>query len=59
MVLGSTQVLIEMNTINLPGGKGWPALKVNNLIAICEPTVKTVGASTSHNRMVLHGLLQG
>jgi hypothetical protein len=26
-----------MSTRNLPGGKLWPALKADNLIAICEP----------------------
>jgi hypothetical protein len=39
MTLGSTQPLTEMNTRNLPGGKGRPALEVDNLAAICEPTV--------------------
>jgi hypothetical protein len=39
MALGSTQPLTEMSTRNLPGGKGRPALKVGNLIAICEPIV--------------------
>jgi hypothetical protein len=34
--------------------------KANNLTAICEPAVyKNVEASTSHNPMGLHGLLQG
>jgi hypothetical protein len=39
MVLGSTQALTEMSTRNLPGGKGRPARKADNLTAICEPTV--------------------
>jgi hypothetical protein len=39
MVLGSTELLTEMNTRNLPGGKGWPLRKVDNLSAICEPIV--------------------
>jgi hypothetical protein len=39
MDLGSTQPLIEMNTRNLPGGKGRPACKNDNLTAICEPIV--------------------
>jgi hypothetical protein len=39
MVLGSTQPLTEMSTRNLPGGKGRPARKADNLTAICEPTV--------------------
>jgi hypothetical protein len=36
---GSTQPLSEMNTKNLPGVKGWPARKADNLIAICEPII--------------------
>jgi hypothetical protein len=36
VALGSTQPLIEMNTRNLPGGKGRPAHKAENLTAICE-----------------------
>jgi hypothetical protein len=39
MTLGSTQPLTEMSTRNLPGSKGWPALKADNLTAICEPIV--------------------
>jgi hypothetical protein len=39
MALGSTQSLTEMSTRNLPGGKGSPARKADNLTAICEPTV--------------------
>jgi hypothetical protein len=37
MALGSTQPLTEMNTRNLPGGKGRPARKADNLKAVCEP----------------------
>jgi hypothetical protein len=60
MIPGSTQPLTEMNSRNLPVGKGWPARKADNLTAIYEPFVyKNVGASTSHNHMDLHGLLQG
>jgi hypothetical protein len=40
MAPGSTQPLTEMSTRNLPGGKGRPARGADNLIAICEPTVK-------------------
>jgi hypothetical protein len=40
MALGSTQPLTEMSTRNLPGGKGLPACKADNLTAICEPTVR-------------------
>jgi hypothetical protein len=39
MVLGSTQPLTEMSTRNLPGGKGRPARKADNLTAVCEPIV--------------------
>jgi hypothetical protein len=39
MALGSIQPLTEMSTRNLPGGKGWPARKADNLITICEPIV--------------------
>jgi hypothetical protein len=35
MALGSTQPLTEVNTRNLPGGKGRPARKTDNLTAIC------------------------
>jgi hypothetical protein len=39
MALGSTQPLTEMNTSNLPGGKGRPVPKADNLTVICEPVV--------------------
>jgi hypothetical protein len=39
MALGSTQLVTEMSTRNLHGGKGWPARKAENLTAICEPIV--------------------
>jgi hypothetical protein len=39
MALGWTQPLTEMGTWNLPGGKARPAHKVDNLTAICEPSV--------------------
>jgi hypothetical protein len=29
----------EMSTRNLPGGKGQPARKADNLTAICEPII--------------------
>jgi hypothetical protein len=49
-----------MSTRNLSGGKRRPAREADNLTAICEPIVlENVGASTSHNLMDLHGLLQG
>jgi hypothetical protein len=39
MALGSTQPLTEMSTRNLPGRKGRPAPKADNLATICEPIV--------------------
>jgi hypothetical protein len=39
MVLGSTQLLTEMRTTNLPRSKGRPARREDNLTAICELTV--------------------
>jgi hypothetical protein len=39
MALELTQPLTEMSTRNLAGGKGRPARKADNLIAICEPIV--------------------
>jgi hypothetical protein len=39
MCLGSTQPLTEMSTMNIPGGKGRPARKADNLTDICEPIV--------------------
>jgi hypothetical protein len=53
---GSTQPLTEMRTMNLPGGKGRPARKADNLTADC---LENVTASTSHNPVGLHGLFNG
>jgi hypothetical protein len=39
MTLGWTQPLTEMSTRNLPRGKGLPARKADNIVAICEPIV--------------------
>jgi hypothetical protein len=39
MALVLTEPLTEMSTRNISGGKGRPALKVDNLTAICEPIV--------------------
>jgi hypothetical protein len=39
MALGSTQLLTEMSTRNLSGGRGQPGRKAENLAAICEPIV--------------------
>jgi hypothetical protein len=41
MALGSTQLLTETSTRNLPGGKGRPTRKADNLTAISELTVYT------------------
>jgi hypothetical protein len=57
MALASTQPLTEMSTRNLPGGKGRPAGKTDNITAICEPIVLKIWEP--YNRMGLHGLLQG
>jgi hypothetical protein len=35
MALGSTQPLREMSVRNLPGGKGLPARKADNVTDIC------------------------
>jgi hypothetical protein len=40
MALGSTQLVTEMSTRDLPGGKGQPARKVDGLTAICEPVIQ-------------------
>jgi hypothetical protein len=39
MALESTKPLIEMRTRNIPGCKGLPAHKADNLTVICEPIV--------------------
>jgi hypothetical protein len=44
MALGLTQPLTEMSTRTLPGGKGRPVRKADNLTAICEPTVRKCGS---------------
>jgi hypothetical protein len=60
MALGSTQPLTEMSTRNLPGGKGRPARKADNITAICEPiAIEDMGASSFHNPMGFYDLLQG
>jgi hypothetical protein len=38
MTLGSTQPLTEISARKIPGGKGQPAHKVENINAICELT---------------------
>jgi hypothetical protein len=39
MALGSTKPLAEISTGNLPGDKGRPGRKADNLTAICEPII--------------------
>jgi hypothetical protein len=39
MALGSIEPLTEMSNTNLPGGKGRPVRKADNLTAIYEPVV--------------------
>jgi hypothetical protein len=39
MALGSTKLLTEMSTMNLPGGKERPAREADTLTAIGEPSV--------------------
>jgi hypothetical protein len=56
MALGSTQPLTEISTRNLPGRKRRPARKADNFTADC---LENVGASTCHNPVGLHDLLQG
>jgi hypothetical protein len=60
MALGSTQPLTEMSTRNLPGSKGRAERGADYLTAICgAECLENVEASTSHNPIRLHGLLQG
>jgi hypothetical protein len=54
MDLVSSQLLTEMSTRNLPGGKAAGAKA--DLTADC---VENMGASTSHNPVGLHSLLEG
>jgi hypothetical protein len=39
MVLGSTEPLTGMSTRNIPGSKGRPGHKADNLTAVFEPNV--------------------
>jgi hypothetical protein len=50
MSLGLTQPLTEMSTmnLNLPGGKGLPVRKADNLTAICEPIVSSRSHTQEH-----------
>jgi hypothetical protein len=59
MALGWTQPLTEMSTRNLPGCKGRPARKADNLTAMCEPIVQKMWEPRRLLILGLHGLLQG
>jgi hypothetical protein len=59
MVLGSTQPLTEMSTRNLPVGKGGRRVRLTLPPSVSRLSRENVGASTSHNPMGLHYLLQG
>jgi hypothetical protein len=60
MTLESTQPITEMSTRNLPGGKGRPVLKADNLTAICELIVyKMWEPRRLANLMSFHVMLQG
>jgi hypothetical protein len=58
MALGSTKPLTEVNTGNLPGSKGLQARKAD-LTSSVSCGLENMGASTSHNHIGLHSLLQG
>ena len=53
MALGSTKSLVKMSTRNIPGGKGRPVRKADNLPQYCAIVKK----SGSLNFLGLHGLL--
>jgi hypothetical protein len=44
MTLGSSQSEREIITRSLPGGKGWPERKTDNLTASCEPISRKYGS---------------
>jgi hypothetical protein len=48
MALGSTHLLTEMSTRNLPGGKRRPARKADNVAAICEQSRKCENLDVLH-----------
>jgi hypothetical protein len=60
MALGSTQPLTEMSTRYLPGVKGgWHVGLTTLPPSVSQLSRQNVGASTSHNPMGFHSLLQG
>jgi hypothetical protein len=59
MALGSTQPLTEISTRNFSGGKGLQVREAGNPHRhLWADSLENVGASTSHNPVGLHGLLQ-
>jgi hypothetical protein len=54
---GSTQPLTEMSNRSLPGGKGRPELKTDNLSVIYEAIVQKLWES--HNPIGFHSMLRG
>jgi hypothetical protein len=56
MALGSTQLLIEMSTSNLPGGKSGRRVGLTTLPPSMSRISENVGAPTSRNPKGLHGL---
>jgi hypothetical protein len=59
MALGSTHLLTEMSTRNLPGVKDGQRVRLRTLPqSVCRLSRQNVGASTSHNHVGLCGLLQ-
>jgi hypothetical protein len=44
MAVGSTQLLSEITTRNIPGGKRQPACKADKFTAFCEPVSRTCGS---------------
>jgi hypothetical protein len=59
MALGSAQPLTEMSTRNLPGRKRRPEEGWQPHRHLWADYAENVTASTSHNPMDLHGLIQG
>jgi hypothetical protein len=60
MALGSPQPLSEMSTRNLPGDKGRPERKADNLTAIRETIVYKMWEPRRLTTLLeIHGLLQG
>jgi hypothetical protein len=58
MVLGSTQPLTEMSTRNLPRGESGRRVRLTIHRHLWADCLENVGASTSHNHMGFHSLLQ-